>query len=111
MKINYILTTFSPAMFGDAASVHIKLIGEEEARRLVTEDTKIVATRGTHERLARIQFPHASQEFSRYASLRDGVNAIIIHYRGPPLSDSGDLPPSAVVSFYLVEVETYQETK
>ena len=108
MKINYVLTTFSPAMFGEAASAHVKIISAQEAAALVNEQTKIVATRTSHERLARSQFPAASEETARYAMLKPGVNAIHLHYRGPQVPDSGELPTGGMVTFYLVETEDYQ---
>ena len=108
MKINYVLTTFSPAMFGEAATSHIKIIPHEEAKRLIDSDTKIVATRVSHERLAKAQFPGASEEVSRYAMLKPGVCAIHLHYRGPQVPDSGEMPAGAMVTFYLIETEEYQ---
>lgn len=107
MKINYILTAFSPAMFGEAATTHIKLISIEDARKLVTSDTRIMATRVTHERLARNQFPTAGDEVTRYANLKPGINAIHLHYRGPMIPDDGQIPIGGMVSAYLIEVEDY----
>lgn len=107
MKINYILTAFSPAMFGEAATAHVKLISIEEARALVSSDTRIMATRVTHERLARNQFPNAGDEVTRYANLKPGTNAIHLQYRGPMIPDDGSLPVGGVVSAYLIEVEEY----
>jgi hypothetical protein len=78
-KINYVLTTFSPAMFGEAATSHICIISKEEAEGLVSDATKIVAIRPSHERLAKTHFPYASGETSRYAMLKPGVNAIHLH--------------------------------
>lgn len=107
MKINYILTAFSPAMFGEAASAHIKLISIEEARQLISDETRIMATRTTHERLARNQFPSAHDEVTRYANLKPGVNAIHLHYRGPLIPDDGSIPMGGQVSAYLIEVDEY----
>jgi hypothetical protein len=107
MKINYVLTTFSPAMFGEAASAHIRIISKDEAGSLVDEGTKIVATRTSHERLARNQFPHAGEETARYAMLKPGVNSIHLHYRGPQVPDSGDVPLGGMVTFYLIETTEY----
>lgn len=107
MKINYILTAFSPAMFGEAATAHIKLIPLEEARQLVSSETRIMATRVSHERLARNQFPAANEDLARYANLKPGTNAIHLHYRGPMIADDGTLPVGGVVSAYLIEVEDY----
>ena len=109
MKINYILTTFSPAMFGEGATAHIRIIPQEDARALVDESTQVVATRPGHERLAKAQLPGASDETARYAMLKPGTNAIHLHYRGPQVQDSGAMPIGGMVTFYLVEVEEYQE--
>lgn len=108
-KIDYVLTTFSPAMFGEGATVHIRPISLEEARKLTDEHTKISATRVSHERLARKQFPDVSDETARYAQLRAGTNAIHLHYRGPQVPDSGEMPVGSMVTLYLVETEEYAE--
>lgn len=108
MTIDYILTTFSPAMFGEGASAHIRVIAFDEASSLVTTDTRVVATRPSHERLAKNQFPSALGETARYAQLKPGVNAIHLHYRGPQVPDSGELPVGSMVTFYLIETEAYQ---
>lgn len=109
MNINYILTAFSPAMFGQKATTHISIISLEEARAMVDGHTRLMATRVTHERLGRHLFPNISPEPTRYADLRPGVNALHLHYRGPPLPDNGELPQGAVVTPYLIEVEAFQE--
>ena len=109
MKISHILTTFSPALFGAKATCHIKLIDAAKAQSLVDEDTRIVATRVSHERLARTLFPNASRETSRYANLKPSTNAILLHYRGPQVPDSGEMSPDAVITYYLIETEQYQE--
>lgn len=109
MNINYVLTAFSPAMFGHKATAHISIISLDEARALVDRNTRLMATRVTHEHLGRVLFPNISPEPTRYADLRPGVNALHLHYRGPPLSISGDLPQGAVVTPYLIEVEDFQE--
>ena len=109
MKIDYVLTTFSPAMFGEKATVHIRIISPEEAQSVVTDSTRIVATRTGHERLARNQFPGASSETARYAMLKPSVNAIHLHYRGPQVPESGEMPMGGMVTFYLIEAEEYQE--
>lgn len=106
---DYVLTMFSPAMFGEKATVHLKIIPQSEAQSLVGPNTRIVATRVTHDRLARAQLPGAHPETARYASLRDGMSAIHLHYRGPAIPDSGDLPVGGMCTFYLVEVDEYHE--
>jgi hypothetical protein len=110
MQADYVLTTFSPAMFGAGATAHIKIVPAEEAQRLVGDQTKIVATRVSHERLARRQLPGASPEVSRYAALTAGTTSIHLHYRGPTMiGEDGELPVGAMVTFYLIEAEPYQE--
>lgn len=108
MKIHFVLTAFSPAMFGTAATTHLKIIPIEEARELVDEHTKIMATRVTHERLAKGQFPKAGGDTTRYAQMTPGCNAIHLHYRGPMIPDSGELPVGGMVTCYLIETEEYQ---
>ena len=108
MKVNYVLTTFSPAMFGEGATAPVKIITHDEAEALVDEHTKIVATRPSHERLARLQFPGASDETARYAMLKPQTNAVHLHYRGPQVPDSGEIPTGGMVTFYLIEAEEYQ---
>lgn len=109
--VDYVLTTFSPAMFGTGATVHIKAITLEEARELVDTETRISATRVSHDRLARVQFPDVHQETARYAQLRAGTTAIHMHYRGPQVPESGEVPLGGMVSFYLVQAEEYQDVK
>jgi hypothetical protein len=110
MTANYILTTFSPAMFGEKATSHIRIIDAEEAQSLVDENTKVVATRVSHDRLARTQLQGAAEETARYAMLKPGVTAIHLHYRGPQVGDDGRLPMGGMVTYYLVEVTEYQES-
>lgn len=109
MKINYVLTTFSPAMFGEKATAHIKIISKEEALSHIDESTRVVATRVTHDRLARTQLSGMNDEPARYAQLKPGVNAIHLHYRGPAIADDGHLPIGGMCTYYLIEVEDYQE--
>lgn len=111
MTSDYILTTFSPAMFGEGASVLIRVLAFEEASSLVTTETRVVTTRPSHERLAKNQFPSALGETARYAQLKPGVNAIHLHYRGPEVPDSGELPIGSMVTFYLVETEAYHSAE
>jgi hypothetical protein len=111
MKINYVLTTFSPAMFGTGATVHIRPIDLAEAQSLVDEDTKISATRVSHDRLARLNFPGAAEETTRYAQLKPGANAVHIHYRGPQVPDSGEIPVGGMVTFYLIEADEYEDAE
>lgn len=110
MKANFVLTTFSPAMFGEKASIYLKVIGEDEAQALIHKHTQIIATRITHERLARGLFPNAGQT-ARYANLTPGTVSIHIHYRGPMIPDSGEIPFGGMVTYFLIEVEEYQEAR
>lgn len=108
MNIDYILTAFSPAMFGEGATTHIQLIPLDEAQSLVDDRTIVMATKNSRLNLAKTVFPQATQ-MTRYVSLSPGEAAIIIHYRGPPLPNDGHLPAGAVISAYLIEVEELQE--
>lgn len=96
-------------MFGTMATAHLRLVAREEADAWVTENTKIVASRASHERLAKLQFPGAAEALQRYGTLDPGKNAILISYRGPPAPDTGIVPDTGTVLFYLIEVEEYQE--
>lgn len=107
---NYILTTFAPAMFGEKATAHLKLIPHAEAVGWVNEDTKVVSTRVSHEALAKSLFPMAAPTVQRYVDLSADKVAILISYRGPPVPDSGQVPATGAVTYYLIEVEAYQET-
>lgn len=109
MKIDYILTALSPAMFGEQATAHFKLISMDEAQSLVTHDTEIMATRVSHDKLARKTFPQIKKETTRYASLRPGVVAIQLLYRGPPINEIGDIPIGGTITPYLIESEEYVE--
>jgi hypothetical protein len=96
-------------MFGTGATVRIKPITLEDARKLVGADTRIAATRVSHERLARSQFPGVHDETARYAQLRPGRSAIHLHYRGPSIPESGEMPFNGIITFYFVEAEEYQD--
>lgn len=109
MKIDYLLTAFSLTMFGEGATAHIKALSMDEARSLVGKDTKILAPRVSHERLAKNQFPEAAGEITRYAELCPGMTAIQLHYRGAQLPEDGQLPAGATITAYLIEVEEYHE--
>lgn len=100
--MDFILTTFSPAMFGDHASIDIKKIPLRDAMDLVDASTKIVATRVSHEALARNTFP-AAGEVARFVTVQPGQRALVLNYRGPPIPDSGETPPDGQVVVYLVE--------
>ena len=109
MPADYVLTTFSPAMFGEGATAHIKIVDASEAQAMISKDTKVVATRVSHDRLARTQLPGAAEETARYAMLKAGITAIHLHYRGPQVGDDGRLPAGAMITYYLIEVDEYQE--
>jgi hypothetical protein len=96
-------------MFGEGATAHIKIITADEAKSRVGETTRIVATRVSHDRLARNQLQGAHVETARYAQLTPGICAIHMHYRGPNVGDEGQMPIGGMVTFYLIEVEEYQE--
>jgi hypothetical protein len=110
MPASYILTTFSPAMFGEKATIHIKAVERAEAEKHIDRTTRTVATRVSHERLAKTQFPGSSDELARYANFKPNTCAILLSYRGPPVPDTGEVPTGGSVMFYLIEVEEYQET-
>ena len=78
-----VLTAFSPAMFGEGATAHIKIVDAATAQSLIGKNTKFVATRVSHDRLARTQLLGAEDETARYAILKGGVAALHLHYRGP----------------------------
>jgi hypothetical protein len=96
-------------MFGEGATAHIKVINPEDATQRVGTATQVVATRVSHDRLARRQFPAAAEETARYAALKPGITAIHLHYRGPQVGEDGRLPAGGMVTLYLIEVEEYQE--
>jgi len=109
MTADYVLTTFSPAMFGEKATAHIKIVDAAKAQSHVDNRTKIVATRVNHDRLARTQLPGCDPETARYGMLKPGVTAVHLHYRGPQVGDDGIVPIGGMVTFYLIEVEDYHE--
>ena len=76
---------------------------------MIDSNTKIVATRVSHDRLARNQLEGMAEETARYATLKDGASAIHLHYRGPQVGEDGRLPTGGMVTYYLVEVDEYQE--
>ena len=105
--VNYILTTYSATMFGHAASVHQKLIDHATATTLVNDQTQIVATRPSHENLAKSQF--GNLRTTRFADMAPEKSAVLIHYRGAPMGDDGIVPEGGTVTYYLIESEEYQE--
>lgn len=107
MKFDYILTTFSPTMFGGDASIYMKTITKEEAKERISDSTQIVATRDSHSNMARHLF--GDRRSIRNADLSPGKCAVLIHYRGPPVKDDGHTPKGAVITYYLIEVEEYEE--
>lgn len=108
-NVDYVLTTFSPAMFGDGATVHIRVLPTNEAKNLISEETEIVASRVSHELLARHEFPRAAPGVKRYATLKPGMSAIHLHYRGPAIPDTGEMPERGIITLYLIEVDEYHE--
>ena len=51
----------------------------------------------------------AAEETARYATLKGGVTALHLHYRGPQVGEDGRMPTGGMVTYYLVEVDEYQE--
>lgn len=100
-------TGFSPAMLVEGATAHIRVIELHEALALVDENTKISASRISHEQLAHHTFPGASSTVARYAMLKPGTNALLLHCRGPPVPESDEFPAGGTVTSYLIEAEEY----
>jgi len=113
LPVDYVLTTYSATMFGDMASVHqMKIENLGLVQGLVGPNTQIVATRPSHENLARKFFGSEirSTRFADMAPAHDSFkSAILLHYRGAPISDDGLIPEGGTVTFYLIEAEEYQE--
>ncbi len=106
--VNYVLTTFSPTMFGDRASIHQMTMPIEDALALIDHSTtQIVATRASHENLAKNLF--GDLRTTRFADMAPDKSAIFIHYRGAPIADDGVIREGGVVTLYLIESEEYQE--
>ena len=96
-------------MFGEKATAHVRIVEQDEALRLTGQKTLVVATRVSHDRLARAQLPHVAPQTARYATLTPGTTALHLHYRGPQVGEAGELPVGGMVTYYLIEVEAYQE--
>jgi hypothetical protein len=107
MPLKYLLTTFSLTMFGDSASLYIKTISEDEAKGMVGPNTQIVATRPSHENMAKNLF--GSLRTTRFADMAPDSSALAIHYRGPPIGDDGVVPEGSTITYYLIESEEYAE--
>ena len=107
-KADYILTTFSPTMFGGRASIHLETLDTDDAKNFVGEDTAIVATRPSHENMAKNLFG-VDQPVTRFADCRPGRTALVIHYRGSQVPDDGTIPADGVVTIFLVDVEDFIE--
>lgn len=107
-NVDYILTTFSPTMFGGRASIHIETLDKDNAAAFVGEDTAIVATRASHENMAKNLFGDA-QPVTRFADCRPGRSALVIHYRGSQVPDDGTIPADGVVTIFRVDVEDFIE--
>lgn len=107
LNIDYVLTTYSPTMFGESASIHQKTITVDEAKAIMGENTQIVATRPSHENLAKRMF--GDLRTTRYADMSPEKTAVFIHYRGAPIDDDGIPPEGSTVTLYLIESETYLE--
>jgi hypothetical protein len=59
--------------------------------------------------LARKEFPDAAAGVRRYATLAPRKSAILVHYRGPAVPESGEMPDRGLLTHYLIEVEEYQK--
>ena len=103
--VDYILTTFSPTMFGSAASVYIREVEADVAKKAMNGETPVVANRDSHRNMAANLF--GNRPNVRYADMQPGKSAIIIHYRGPAVPDDGTIPDEGSVSFYHIESEEY----
>jgi hypothetical protein len=109
MKVDYILTTFSPTMVGEGASVYMKTVSKEDAKELIDETTQIVSKRESHENMARNLF--GDRRNINFADLGPGKSAILIHYRGAPVPENGHTPKGGIVTLYLIEVEEYESSE
>lgn len=109
MPADFLLTTFSPSMFGEKATVHIRLVDTDEAKSLVGPNTVAVASRVSHEQLVKRQLDAATTRTQRFVTMMPGQSGVAIHYRGPAVPDDGTLPAGGAVNFYHIEVEDYQE--
>jgi len=107
MSATYILTTFSPTMFGEKASIYMRQVSKDEAKSKISDETRIIATRESHENMARNLF--GDRDTARYADMGPDKSAILIHYRGPPVGDDGHTPKGGTLTFYLIETEPYEE--
>ena len=108
LPVEYILTTFSVSMFGPKASIHLQELTLEAAKCLLGMNTKIVATRNTHEALAKRTFGEAI-EVVRFADMTPDHSAIVMHYRGAALKDDEAVPEGSTITYYLVESEDFIE--
>lgn len=109
MKAHYVLTVFSVAMMGTKATAHFKVIDQSEANSFVDDRTQIVSNRVPHSNMAMRLFPQSDKRVISRAELKPGSAAILIQYFGPPIGNDGVIPPGASTSYYLIEVEEYQE--
>lgn len=94
-------------MFGGEATAHIKIVSEREALERIGPETQIVATRESHENMAKGLF--GDRRVVRQADLGPEKSAICLIYRGPPVPDNGVVPKGATIKYYLIEVEEYYE--
>lgn len=105
--VEVILTTYSVTMFGPKASIHQQEIDEATMLSLIGPDTQIVATRQSHESMAKQLC--GDLPVTRFADMSPDSSAIAIHYRGAPISETGQLADGGVVTYYLIESEDYLE--
>lgn len=109
LPVDYVLTTYSVTMFGPKASIHQQEVTIETAKCLLGVGTQIVATRASHENMAKHLF--GDLKTTRFADMAPDKSAIVIHYRGAPIDDTGVVPDGSTVTLYLVESEEYQEAE
>lgn len=106
--VDYVLTVYSPGMLGESATTHCKSIPLAAAKSLITNQTKVLATKPFHEQMARKNFPF-SGETIRNVNLLPGSTAVHVLYKGPPLGPDGEIPEGGFLRAYLLEVDEYQE--
>lgn len=107
LPVTFVLTAFSITMFGSKASIHMEEVSLETAKCLLGPATQIVATRPSHENMAKQLF--GDMRVTRFADMTEGTTALVLHYRGAPIDDTGTVPEGGVVTVYLVEADSYQE--
>jgi hypothetical protein len=107
--VDYVITTFSPAMFDKGVTAHWKSIPLEAARAMVDDyGTSILSRRVCHERVARVHFPDVKKTVG-HIKLKPGSSALHVLYSGAPIESDGVIPEGGFIRTYLLEIEEYQE--